>query len=180
MERERPHGKACNIRTKIIRTTNYEGVVIEAVNQFNQTEVVFRDAKYCGCGNLQKCGQKGGQGSEGGGPGPAGGATWGRVPGVAAALRGRRARKGDDTEIQAQIGDDRSYDYVEVMACPAGCVNGGGQARRPAKPEESGDVANLVNGDTAGMGSRWGHRDASRPSSRHTGMSTKTILYWNR
>ncbi|CEH18251.1 Nuclear architecture related protein [Ceraceosorus bombacis] len=27
--------------------------------------------------------------------------------------------------------DDGSYDYVEVMACPGGCVNGGGQLRPP-------------------------------------------------
>ncbi|PWN41338.1 iron hydrogenase [Ceraceosorus guamensis] len=27
--------------------------------------------------------------------------------------------------------DDGSYDYIEVMACPGGCVNGGGQLRPP-------------------------------------------------
>ncbi|TKY89341.1 hypothetical protein EX895_001872 [Sporisorium graminicola] len=31
----------------------------------------------------------------------------------------------------AQQEDERGYDYVEVMACPSGCVNGGGQIRPP-------------------------------------------------
>jgi iron only hydrogenase large subunit-like protein len=28
----------------------------------------------------------------------------------------------------------RGYDYVEVMACPGGCVNGGGQIKAPSRP----------------------------------------------
>jgi iron only hydrogenase large subunit-like protein len=31
-----------------------------------------------------------------------------------------------------------SYDYVELMACPSGCLNGGGQVRPPADGRESG------------------------------------------
>lgn len=36
--------------------------------------------------------------------------------------------------IMNEIKDGEKYDYVEVMACPGGCVGGGGQPK-PAKPE---------------------------------------------
>ncbi|SNX84528.1 related to Cytosolic Fe-S cluster assembly factor NAR1 [Melanopsichium pennsylvanicum] len=31
--------------------------------------------------------------------------------------------------------EERGYDYVEVMACPSGCVNGGGQIRPPTQAD---------------------------------------------
>jgi iron only hydrogenase large subunit-like protein len=34
-----------------------------------------------------------------------------------------------------------NYDYVEIMACPSGCVNGGGQIKIPDNRNLSGDVA---------------------------------------
>ncbi|KAA1472902.1 iron hydrogenase [Dentipellis sp. KUC8613] len=37
----------------------------------------------------------------------------------------RKGKEGDASSA-------RAYDYVEVMACPGGCVNGGGQLRPPA------------------------------------------------
>ncbi|BFZ63338.1 Cytosolic Fe-S cluster assembly factor nar1 [Saitoella coloradoensis] len=36
----------------------------------------------------------------------------------------------------AGAGEDRGYDYVEVMACPSGCINGGGQLK-PLLPSAS-------------------------------------------
>ena len=33
---------------------------------------------------------------------------------------------------------ERQYHFIEVMACPGGCVNGGGQ------PHQSGDVRNFT------------------------------------
>ncbi|SPO25762.1 related to NAR1 - similarity to human nuclear prelamin A recognition factor [Ustilago trichophora] len=35
----------------------------------------------------------------------------------------------------AQEEEERGYDYVEVMACPSGCVNGGGQIRPPTQSD---------------------------------------------
>lgn len=32
---------------------------------------------------------------------------------------------------------DKAFDYVEVMACPSGCVNGGGQIAPPKLPQEA-------------------------------------------
>lgn len=39
------------------------------------------------------------------------------------------------TVSQAQEEEERGYDYVEVMACPSGCVNGGGQIRPPQQSD---------------------------------------------
>lgn len=36
------------------------------------------------------------------------------------------------TQSPAEQEDEHGYDYVEVMACPSGCVNGGGQIRPPS------------------------------------------------
>lgn len=36
---------------------------------------------------------------------------------------------------QAEEEEERGYDYVEVMACPSGCVNGGGQIRPPTQAD---------------------------------------------
>ena len=38
-------------------------------------------------------------------------------------------------------GDGTAYDYVEVMACPGGCVGGGGQLRAPERKAASGSGA---------------------------------------
>ena len=119
----------------------------------DESEVVFRGAKCYGFRNLQnvvrkvgrEAGVRVGAGAAGrlqlapGGGGGGGGNGANRV-----ALRARRARQkagpaagaeGDDERESGSggrtvKGEDRPYDYVEVMACPSGCVNGGGQARR--------------------------------------------------
>jgi hypothetical protein len=45
-----------------------------------------------------------------------------------------------------------AYDYVEVMACPAGCLNGGGQPKPPAgrTSREALDAAEAAYGPDAG------------------------------
>ncbi|GAC93384.1 hypothetical protein PHSY_000949 [Pseudozyma hubeiensis SY62] len=48
----------------------------------------------------------------------------------------------------AQEEDERGYDYVEVMACPSGCVNGGGQIRPPTQSEIEGATNGTSTGDT--------------------------------
>ncbi|KAE8270582.1 hypothetical protein A4X09_0g1752 [Tilletia walkeri] len=65
----------------------------------------------------------------------------GRGGGMVKAGAARRAVNGDEGEKDQQplvVSDaERGYDYVEVMACPSGCTNGGGQLRPPV--EASGD-----------------------------------------
>lgn len=39
---------------------------------------------------------------------------------------------GQSMQTTAEQEEDHGYDYVEVMACPSGCVNGGGQIRPPS------------------------------------------------
>lgn len=48
----------------------------------------------------------------------------------------RRGRRKDDDVGGGEQGE-RDYDYVEVMACPSGCVNGGGQIPPSTKPARS-------------------------------------------
>jgi iron only hydrogenase large subunit-like protein len=160
-EREKQNGRDCSVKSKTIRSADYEEVTIEAFAADGPAEVVFRGAKCYGFRNLQNIVRKVAKetGIKGSGAGP--GRGKGRVTGAAMALRARRAKdaKQADTTVTATpsvAGEDRPYDYVEVMACPAGCVNGGGQARRPAKlVSELGSEST----DTAGMGSRWGDRE---------------------
>ncbi|KAG8815203.1 hypothetical protein FRC17_000832 [Serendipita sp. 399] len=167
-ERERKSGRNSSVRTKTIRTSDYEDVVVEALTEDGKSEIVFRGAKCYGFRNLQNVVRKIGKESGIKGTGP-GRATRGRVSGAAAALRARRTKDGHEPERSLVPGEDRPYDYVEVMACPAGCVNGGGQIRRSASNTSGGveETMNLVNGDTAGMGSRWGDREWELTSQIH-------------
>ncbi|KAF8757313.1 Iron hydrogenase [Rhizoctonia solani] len=84
------------------------------------------------------------------------GVSVGRGAAGRVATRGRRvvgatARKGSQAE------EPRSYDYVEVMACPAGCVNGGGQLRGGARPQTT-DGFDGVSESAAARDARWGDK----------------------
>ncbi|KAG9009617.1 Cytosolic Fe-S cluster assembly factor nar1 [Tulasnella sp. JGI-2019a] len=111
-----PH-KSLQLSTKTIRSADYEEFILKDADT---GEVVFKGAKCYGFRNLQNVVRKVGK--------EAGIATAKGAAGVApsVALRGRRAKS-----AAASVGDSRGYDYVEVMACPSGCVNGGGQIRPP-------------------------------------------------
>lgn len=110
---------------KTIRNADYEE---HALTEVTGGKVVFKGARCYGFKNLQNVVRK--VGKERGirvGSGAAG-----KLGGV------RRTRK--------VMGEgERGYDYVEVMACPGGCVNGGGQLR-PARSTEESDM-------------RWGDRE---------------------
>ncbi|TBU29626.1 iron hydrogenase [Dichomitus squalens] len=105
------------VTTKTVRTADYEEYT---VTNRETGQVVFRGAKCYGFRNLQNVVRKVGRDS---GVQVGRGAA-GRLAGLRA--RGRAVRK-DAAGSAAQ--EDRGYDYVEVMACPSGCVNGGGQLR---------------------------------------------------
>ncbi|KAJ7218053.1 iron hydrogenase [Mycena pura] len=100
------------LSVKTMRNSDYEEYVLR--RESDQVEV-FKGAKCYGFRNVQNMVRK--VGRERGvrvGSGAAG-----RLAGRAAA---RRPNKSDD---------ERGYDYIEVMACPGGCVNGGGQLKPP-------------------------------------------------
>jgi hypothetical protein len=61
----------------------------------------------------------------------------------------------------------RAYDYVEVMACPGGCVNGGGQLPRPEAVRLDADASGAQTNDgDGGMGSKWADRAWTREVER--------------
>jgi len=81
-------------------------------------------------------------------------------------------------------GDEKRYDYVEVMACPGGCVNGGGQLRPIGKAsdrtvDEEGYARNWeengvslspggdeASGVVASQGPKWGNREWTKEVER--------------
>lgn len=65
-------------------------------------------------------------------PAPGGGVKTGKVNPLAARRRARAGAKlGEASSEGAEVADASKCDYVEVMACPDGCINGGGQITRP-------------------------------------------------
>ncbi|KAF9475546.1 iron hydrogenase [Pholiota conissans] len=103
------------LSVKMIRNGDYEEYTLTG----SDGGTVFKGAKCYGFRNLQnivrKVGRERGVRTGAGAAGRLGG----RVGGRRNALRGGG---GADEE-------GRKYDYVEVMACPGGCVNGGGQLK---------------------------------------------------
>ncbi|XP_006461098.1 hypothetical protein AGABI2DRAFT_185390 [Agaricus bisporus var. bisporus H97] len=124
------------LSVKTVRNSDYEEYVLResapSLSGDAVGKVIFKGAKCYGFRNLQNVVRK--VGRERGvrvGSGAAGrlGAPGGAGKGV---RRLRAARKGQGGEGGAPGGDgERKYDYVEVMACPGGCVNGGGQLKPP-------------------------------------------------
>ncbi|KAI0081211.1 iron hydrogenase [Panus rudis PR-1116 ss-1] len=109
------------LTTRTIRSADYEEYTL---THRVTGEVVFRGAKCYGFRNLQnvvrKVGREAGVQVGRGAAGRLGGGIKGRVV---------RAKKNANGDVATQ---EKGYDYVEVMACPGGCVNGGGQLRPPA------------------------------------------------
>jgi len=109
--------KALDLSVKMIRNADYEEYTLREVES---GRVVFKGAKCYGFRNLQNIVRKVGKER---------GVRTGS--GAAGRMAGRRGtRKGEEAE--------NKYEYVEVMACPGGCVNGGGQVKRPREEEWAG------------------------------------------
>lgn len=93
-------------------------------------EIVFKGAKCYGFRNLQnvvrKVGRERGVRTTSGAAGKLGGP---RASGAGVGVGARRLRKGGGGVTEKEQEEERGYDYVEVMACPGGCVNGGGQLK---------------------------------------------------
>ena len=113
------------LSVKMIRNTDYEEYTL--TEEGSAGKVVFKGAKCFGFRNLQNIVRKVGKGK---------GMRTGT--GAAGKLAGKRR--------VAEIGSGRNYDYVEVMACPGGCVNGGGQLK-PRVEESMGVLENAKWGD---------------------------------
>ena len=64
--------------------------------------------------------------------------------------------------IQAMKRGECHYDFVEVMACPGGCINGGGQPLRPSfqnKPKDCADRDQCLRGYDARSAIRFSHEN---------------------
>ncbi|QRV94159.1 cytosolic Fe-S cluster assembly factor NARFL-like protein [Ceratobasidium sp. AG-Ba] len=134
-----------SVSTKTIRNTDYEEYTL--VDEAAGGKVLFRGAKCYGFRNLQNIVRKVGRDA---------GVSVGRGAAGRAPVRGRRAM-GSTLHKGAQAEQPKSYDYVEVMACPSGCVNGGGQLRGGARGTSNTD-ADTIGESAAARDARWGDK----------------------
>lgn len=149
--RQEYQGRNFKLNSKIIRSSDYEEFILE---DMKTGEVVFKGAKCYGFRNLQNVVRK--VGKESGVRG---------LPGGAARARTRRKA------TESQPLQDKTYDFIEVMACPSGCVNGGGQIRPPTRkvledmqldpegyPRQANDLTKADETNIA-PSEKWGNRD---------------------
>ena len=111
------------LEVKVVRGEDYVEYILRS-----GSSVVFRGAKCYGFRNLQNVVRK--VGRETGlvvSRGAAGKAVSRRGGGL---LRKSARSSGSATPDEPE----RGYDFIEVMACPSGCVNGGGQIAPPKHP----------------------------------------------
>lgn len=135
------------LSVKTLRNADYEEHVLTEVDS---GKIVFKGAKCYGFRNLQNVVRKVGR------------ERGVRVAGGAAGKLGGRAIVGKKNQSGG-----RSYDYIEVMACPGGCVNGGGQLKVPAGAAKDAE-GYLRNWEEQGVaeegmpGARWGDKEWTR------------------
>jgi len=132
------------VSTKTIRTADYEEYTL--VDEADG-KVLFRGAKCYGFRNLQNIVRKVGRDA---------GVSVGRGAAGRMPARGRRA-VGSAVRKGGQAEEPRSYDYVEVMACPSGCVNGGGQLRGGAGGTAKSEMDGVPESASA-RDARWGDK----------------------
>lgn len=149
--------EALELSVRPVRAPDYEEYIL---TEKATGTVVFRGAKCYGFRNLQNLVRKVGREA---------GVQVGRgAAGRIGALRGRAIKKkagGDAVE-------EKKFDYVEVMACPGGCVNGGGQLRPPTNLSKTDDEGYQRDWESSGVklddedvgriqgqGAKWGDKE---------------------
>ena len=181
------HPRPTRLITRPIRdsTDNVESLLEDCVTG----EVLFKGIKCYGFRNLQNLVRKVGRET---------GLVKSTRPGgsklsAALAARRRKARigKGEistptptDSDAESAVQkDEKHVDFVEVMACPSGCVNGGGQMKPAAGVDEEGYPRPLPDdGTDATMGI---DKPAQEGANEGTRWSTKEwvakveAIYWN-
>ena len=140
------------LSTKTLRSADYEEYTL---TDTVTGKVVFKGAKCYGFRNLQNVVRRVGKEA---------GVQTGK--GAAGRLVGGRSRAVKKTVAG---GEDVRLDYVEVMACPGGCINGGGQLKRsePTKVSPTEKDAEGYQRDWnesgadigSGLGARWGDKE---------------------
>lgn len=173
-----------SLSVKMVRNTDFEEHTLRENNTATGRlgKVVFKGAKCYGFRNLQNVVRKVGRERNvrvaNGAAGrlimsPASPIPGGRVKGgIAKRVASRKKSinaEGANYAGKEEEEEDRLYDYVEVMACPGGCVNGGGQLRPPALPTKSLENVGL---DEEGYGRNWEDSGVSITSSSTSIAST--------
>ena len=148
----RPDSSDLEVSIKVLRSADYEEY---ALTDKVTGKVVFKGAKCYGFRNLQNIVRRVGKEA---------GVQTGK--GAAGRLVGGRSRA---VKKVAAGGEDVSLDYIEVMACPGGCINGGGQLKRRevTTPDTRGKDSEEYqrNWNEAGvdlgsdLGTRWGDKE---------------------
>jgi len=122
-----------SLTTKTIRNEDYIEYTLYSGRSEGEREVVGKAAKCYGFRNLQnvvrKIGKEAGISMTRGAAGKAPPSK--AAAALAAANAKRAARLGGGASAK---GKEKEVEFIEVMACPSGCVNGGGQV---APPKES-------------------------------------------
>jgi hypothetical protein len=156
----RTHPHPLTLESKTIRSADY---VEYTLRDSPSSPPVFRGATCYGFRNLQNVVRRVGR---------AAGVQVGR--GAAGRLAGG-LRNGAASKAVASGAAGAAYDYVEVMACPGGCVGGGGQLRAPER--------NPVNGsstkDAEGFARDWAADGASRGASQGGDNSSTSEAPWS-
>ena len=111
--------QSLTLESKTVRSADY---VEHTLRDTSSGDTVFRGATCYGFRNLQNVVRRVGR---------AAGVQVGR--GAAGRLAGG-LRSGSSRAVK----EVAAYDYVEVMACPGGCVGGGGQVRAPKSTDAEG------------------------------------------
>lgn len=153
-------------------------------------EIIFKGAKCYGFRNLQNLVRK--VGKETGIKGAtAGGRAGGKLAAAVAARRRAKAGRAAGTETAPSSGastpmsevspDDKTLDYVEVMACPGGCVNGGGQMKpsAPAPVEEKDEEGFPRVWELEGVETRKPMIDESMRWSTKAWVAKVETVYWS-
>ncbi|WFD31754.1 Cytosolic Fe-S cluster assembly factor nar1 [Malassezia sp. CBS 17886] len=107
------HHTDADLELRAIRSADYTEFILQAPTDDGASSVVFKGAQCYGFRNLQNLVRKLQRETGAKGKGTA------------------RARRMAVRAAEADAAMAAAYDYVEVMACPGGCVNGGGQMRPP-------------------------------------------------
>ncbi|KAG6880326.1 hypothetical protein C0992_011075 [Termitomyces sp. T32_za158] len=138
------------LHVQAIRGTDYEEYTLtKCTSKPGNGDIVFKGAKCYGFRNLQNVVRR--IGRERGvriGSGAAGKLSGRSGAGVARRLAGRKV-------VEDKEKKDRGYDYVEVMACPGGCVNGGGQLKPAISPSSTPRPPAMPTTDSEGYQRNW-------------------------
>lgn len=144
-EGNQQHLPSLSVRT--VRSADYTEYVLRTSAK-QGSEILFKGAQCYGFRNLQNLVRKvqkqtgiKSKKSSAARVGGEGGLLLAGRRGGRGAGRGSMVRRGARGGVQGEgrvisqeeEEEDRIYDFVEVMACPGGCVNGGGQIRPPGK-----------------------------------------------